>query len=772
VLHLIGGLAPGTTYHYRLVATNATGSTDGPDQTFTTFPSAAAQSCPNAQFRFGYGASLPDCRAYEQVSPVDKGQQDVTTTVLIGSVDGNAAAFSTAQPLPGAASGAVTNGNAAARGATGWQTSPLDPPLDTQTGRNLVATAFIYGATADFGQALVATNAALTPGAIAGQGAQNLYVHDTGDGSYQLVATNATVFPQSNPTFAGASSDGNQWFFASRFALASTPAPPAGVSSNLYEWSSSGGLALVGILPDGTVDPQGSAAAGNASVTIADHVVSADGSRVYWTQPSGQSPVYLREGNQTVVVSHDQSGAAQPGTFWYATPDGSNALITSTVPLTANASPAGSDLYSYDAGSGTLTDLTPDSTDAGGAGVIGAFGSSDDGSYVYFLATGALASGASAGNDNIYVWHNNQTRFIGALASDPTDITGNFSTKLGLRWRVSPDGQGFGFLFDGAISGPHPQLAQPFDEAYYYSYSDDSLNCASCLPNGGTPTGPASFAQGSAGGQAFPTGYAGSPLVATSGGQLFFNSPDALLPADINDVQDVYEYEGDGSGSCNSSDVNGGCLFLISTGHSSQQSVLAGASASGRDVFFTTDDQLVGQDQDTHIDLYDARIDGGLASQNPPTPTPPCSGDGCKGAIAAAPQAPVAATVSFSGPGNTKGPKASTAKARVLTKTVHGASFTIAVRAPGKGTIAITGTGIKSAKHAAPRAGTYHLRVTLNAKNKRQLTRRHQLTLKLRVAFTPTGATAQSMTVRLAVKSPGRPAHHTRHTATKRGGAR
>ncbi len=32
----IFGLAPNTTYHYRLVATNATGTTDGADQTLTT----------------------------------------------------------------------------------------------------------------------------------------------------------------------------------------------------------------------------------------------------------------------------------------------------------------------------------------------------------------------------------------------------------------------------------------------------------------------------------------------------------------------------------------------------------------------------------------------------------------------------------------------------------------------------------------------------------------------------------------------------------------
>ena len=71
------GLLPGETYHFRLVASNTSPGDPvvyGADQTLTA-PVAAepgSEACPDEGFRAGLSDQLPDCRAYEQITPVDK----------------------------------------------------------------------------------------------------------------------------------------------------------------------------------------------------------------------------------------------------------------------------------------------------------------------------------------------------------------------------------------------------------------------------------------------------------------------------------------------------------------------------------------------------------------------------------------------------------------------------------------------------------------------------------------------------------------------------
>ena len=66
----VGGLQPNVTYHFRVVAESKFGSTESEDQTFSFHP----PNCPNAHLRqITNSSKLPDCRAYELVSPEDAG---------------------------------------------------------------------------------------------------------------------------------------------------------------------------------------------------------------------------------------------------------------------------------------------------------------------------------------------------------------------------------------------------------------------------------------------------------------------------------------------------------------------------------------------------------------------------------------------------------------------------------------------------------------------------------------------------------------------------
>ena len=157
--------------------------------------------------------------------------------------------------------------------------------------------------------------------------------------------------------------------------------------------------------------------------------------------------------------------------------------------------------------------------------------------------------------------------------------------------------------------------------------------------------------------------------LSADGKRVFFETTEPLVLADANGdegcprvaekrrsftCQDVYEWEAKGKGSCDSEAQNGGCLYLISSGKSKEVSYLLDASLSGDDVFFFTRERLTGQDADGSVDVYDARVGGGFASQNPSPPPPSCEGEACKRGATAPPESASPVTPLFAGPGNPK----------------------------------------------------------------------------------------------------------------------
>src|SRR4029077_5190225 len=105
VAQAVKGLSPATTYHYRVVGANGAGGSHSADGTFTPYDvSPVFDPCPNDGFRLGHpSAILPDCRAYEQATPVDKNGNDVTGAQFLvqASLAGDGITSVTKGGLPG-----------------------------------------------------------------------------------------------------------------------------------------------------------------------------------------------------------------------------------------------------------------------------------------------------------------------------------------------------------------------------------------------------------------------------------------------------------------------------------------------------------------------------------------------------------------------------------------------------------------------------------------------------------------------------------------------
>ncbi len=189
------------------------------------------------------------------------------------------------------------------------------------------------------------------------------------------------------------------------------------------------------------------------------------------------------------------------------------------------------------------------------------------------------------------------------------------------------------------------------EELYLYNAPPKStLTCVSCNPSGAPASSDVYLTHDFDEGFAAPNARNAflTRNLSEDGRRVFFETEEALVPQDINGRIDVYEWEQKGEGGC---PKGGGCVYLISTGQSADNSFFGDASANGEDVFLFTRQSLVSQDQDYNLDLYDARVDGGIAAQNPATMVP-CGGEVCHGVPALAPVFGTPSTAMPSGAGN------------------------------------------------------------------------------------------------------------------------
>jgi hypothetical protein len=606
----VEGLEPSTKYYFRVVAINTYGTVTGSAQTFTTYPAGEP--------------SLPDNRVYELVSPLetndgDVGGNDVNSILEAGhaesSVSGSAVTYASWGSFHHAQSAGITTQYLSWRGPSGWSTQALPPPLPVTGKVHLVTLDPYYVFTPELTAGVLEWLGSLATGEPLEYG--NFYVQEKigtpeiGAPTYQLVTT-ATPANLSGyeVKFGGASPDLNHVIFEANRGLVEG-APAEGQS--VYEWAG-GSLRLVSVLPGpGNVAAPAGAGAGDGEDRLFANDVSADGSRIIWTD---SEQLYVREdGVRTVMLNASQrtpSLGDGDATFRAATPDGSKVFFTDETQLTNDPDDNGG-LYEYDFDTGALTDLSPDGS--GSPGVEGVVGGSEDGSNVYFVASASLAAGAGAGKNNLYLSHDGAITFIAALSNeDSADWTETLENRTA---RVTPDGEHLVFMSQEPLTGYDnidADTGKADTEVFVYD-ATGGLSCASCNPSGERPVGPSKV----------PTGQNRNYIpryISDDGQRVFFDSSDALVPQASNGKQNVYEYEN-------------GTVYLLSAGTSEDISTFSDASPDGDDAFFATRAHLVPEDENANAHLYDARVDGGFpAGALPPAP---CSGEGCRGSLSAPP---------------------------------------------------------------------------------------------------------------------------------------
>ncbi len=701
------GLQPATTYHYRFVAESLGGGPvrgiggevgiDGEESTFTTYPAPPAlkTDCPNQPFRTGFSAPLPDCRAFEMVSPVDKNNGDIysltqitgyPTSIEQSSVDGERFTYSSYRAFADTEAGAYTMQYLASREAgVGWSSRAINPAHGHATANGALFLDATYQAFSDdlcSGWLVLAAEPALAPAAT--DGYSTLYRRaNCGAVGYEALAETepSTLTTLSHPPeLQGTSADGKAAIVRAEEKLTEDAA--SGVWQTYYAQGEE--LRLLCVLPSGV--PSGGNCSGGLGDTSAPNrtasvtnALSEDGRRAYWTDSgaiaSGPGKVYLRfnpgeeqsevsggectEAEKACTVKVSETVSTKAARFHTASADGARALFEVT------EGTQDGNLYRFDAGAGESTLIAGET--------LGAVGTSEDLSRIYFVSEEALGGGAVAGRPNLYLEEEGSKTFIATLSETDVGLAGratNISPQPVFHAaRASADGRVLAFISTESLTGYDntDQVSGEADsEVYRYEVGSAGPVCVSCNPSGARPFGRLASLYPKLGSASFPIA-ASIPVgqsihhfphpLSADGKRLFFKSYDVLLPRDSNGKADVYEWQAaSGQKECETEGVelyvpsSGGCLSLISSGQSPSDSEFLDTSSDGEDVFFATNASLLPQDPGL-IDIYDARANGGLPG--PPEPPGPCQGEACQIAPPP-PNDPTPASASFKGVGNLK----------------------------------------------------------------------------------------------------------------------
>ncbi len=438
-------------------------------------------SCPGeTEASSGFKAFMPDCRAYEMVSPPYKAGEKLGQNALAISPDGNDLIDSSYGGFAGTENDEENlNISIAAmykfsRTPSGWVAEPLNPPASQFTNANYM------GTSTDLSHTLwdVSNQSGLNE-ELFGNVTYRLVIREQGpDGKGRFVAVGPESPPGAQREFQaeGYSDDLANLVFSreSRSGQLWPGDKTRSEYSSLYEYAGTGNQepVLVAVKNAGVLagSPHINVAAelisecgaelGGGRRGSAYNAISADGKVVYFTalneEQQCSSPmvneIYARvDRSRTVAISEpslttpgrectgtcatDQNTEEdrKPGIFQGASEDGSKAFFTTTQPLLDGDGDTTSDLYEEELGESGVTKLiqisrgdATDPTPGSGAEVAGVSRITEDGSHVYFVARGVLTTTpngrgevAESGGFNLYLYDavSGRTVFVATLAS-------------------------------------------------------------------------------------------------------------------------------------------------------------------------------------------------------------------------------------------------------------------------------------------------------------------------------------------------------------------
>lgn len=634
-----------------------------------------ALGCPNETLRVGASSRLPECRAYELVSPPDANGNlfvPITSTGFVASWDlfPTELASSSGEEMTYETYGTPLREPAnpigffdvyrAERLDDGWETTRRLTPSGPQT------TATYPGGVSSGG-----AYSFVDPGGRTEYKSGNLPQHTISsylgglDGTFEFTGKGSLgVEPYAQGRYI--SEDGQHIVFSTGTGEAQTVwcsgadsncavkplepnAPPEGTGA-VYDRSADGPTHVVSLLPGGETPKAGEQASFEG--------VSKDGAVVAF---GIGGVLYARVGNALTekVASGDPTyaGLSDDGEFLYYV--------------------AAGDIHRFD----TVTEGDALVNASGDAQIVNV---SADGSHAYFISKSQLdGTRGVAGEPNLYVWSGGSIEFVTTVApSDLERTTGpiepssieqipaltrwtSFAVapqshpREGLRGpgadssRTTPDGSVLVFESRAKLT---PYENAGHTEIYRYDDQDKSLVCVSCNPSNRPATADARLQE---------LKFVEAPMVihnlSSDGSRVFFETPEALVGRDTDGINDIYEWREEGG-------VGG--VSLISSGESSEYlipgaelspdhplpNIIFSIPPSGRDVFFLSQDALVPAAGVGGLPaLYDARIDGGFPG-DPGAPTP-CLEEECRPPALAPPPLTEPLSDTAQGEGNVRPPR-------------------------------------------------------------------------------------------------------------------